>query len=91
MTEKRLVKTFTFQHRDWEGARRDLLPYNNPDGTSNLCYSGEPLPEGADVQIPHMATELFNLIEQGQNFDVSVYLTSENPRRYLIDITRVWR
>ena len=91
MTEKKLVKTFTFQNRDSEEARRDLLPYNNPDGTSNLSYSGEPLPEGADVQIPHMVAELFSYIGQGQNFDVSVYLTSENPRRYLIDITRVWR
>ena len=88
---KHEVAKFTFKDKDWEGARSNLLPYRKPDGTFDLTYSGKPLPENADVEVPHIITELFSYVGQGMNFDVIVYQTSENPDSYQVDITRVWR
>ena len=88
---KREVATFTFKDKHWEAARSDLLPYVSPIGLIDLTYNGPPLPEGADVEVPRTAPEMFSFIGQGMNFDVTVYRTSGDPPKYQVDITKVWR
>ena len=91
MAQKREVARFTFQDEDWMTARTQLFPYRSEIGTFDLIYTGPPLPESADVEIPTIITELYEFIGQGQNFDVTVYETSTNPSKYQIDITKAWR
>ena len=91
MVEKQEVGRFTFQGRDYETARRELFPYRNEIGTFDLIYTGPPLPESAEVEIPTTITELYERIGQGENFKLTVYQTSASPPRYQIDITEAWR
>ena len=91
MIEKHEVARFTFQDKDYETARRELFPYRDKIGTYDLIYTGPPLPESAEVEIPTTITELYERIGQGENFKVTVYQTSARPPKYQVDMTEAWR